>query len=172
MTTPVTPVTQQLRLHSLANQVLTAATDEALDLSITLPGKRYVTTGQAVHDCEQVAVVATRIMTGIPDARTGMGFATAGGGNFCQPTLSVVLTLEIARCFPNIPEYNGVRDGAKLSDAMKVQSGDAAVIFGAVERLVSASRLDNFGDINATINFPAPSGEFVVTIGTITIGLP
>jgi hypothetical protein len=170
MSTPLDLAPEESRIKALAERILAELELEALDLSVTLPAKRYVTVGQAVHDCEQVAVVAIRLMTGRVDTATGMGLP---GAQDCQPAWSVVFSLELVRCAPTLASSrDGVVAGPLLSAAMDMPSGDSAVIRGAVQRLTSSSNLYNFGNVSCTINFPAPSGEMNVTVGTLTIGLP
>lgn len=169
MTTPTeTPETD--RLHTLALRVLRAVENAALELSVTLPGKRYVTIGQAAHDCEQVAVVITRLGTGMPDGASGAAIP-AGAPGFCAPPWTATLTVEIVRCQPDLPAPNGIVDGAALSAAMRTQSADSAVIREAVAAL--AGDYDHgFGDVTCSITFPAPTGGMNVTVGTLAVAMP
>lgn len=78
--------------QKLLDYVLAAALDDGVDL----PVRRYVTAGQAVYDCEQVAVTMAVVTTGLP------GSATPGGTSIasCPLPWQIVLEAAIVRCAP------------------------------------------------------------------------
>lgn len=165
MTAPTEPLETD-RLHNTATAVLAAVEAAALEHSVTLPGKRYVTLGQAVHDCEQAAVVVTRMGTGMPDAAGGGGGFPGGTMGFCDPMWTVTMSVEIARCAPE-PGRNGTITDKKLTDALRAQSADSAVIRGAVSAL--AADQTRVGEVTCTITFPPPTGGYAVTVGTLAV---
>lgn len=157
-----TPGSEGLRLYELGHRMMSSLQMAALDLGIALPDKKIVTSGEAVHDCELVAVTFLSLITGIPDARTGLGFPGSASG--CSPTWSAVMTVEIARCAP-VWEAEVVPAKA-IDDALIPVSLDTAVIMRAINNLGSTP--ENFGNITANMAFPPPAGGFVVTKAQIT----
>lgn len=155
-----------LRVYALGHRLLDALRMAALDLGVTLPDKQIVTSGEAAHDCEMVAVTFINLITGIPGAAQGAGFSGSG----CYPAWSAVMRVEIVRCAPLWPEdNNGVVAAPVINDALMPVSRDTEVIMGSVSNL-SASEF-NFGDIMATIQYRPPTGGFTVTVGQLTATL-
>lgn len=169
MTAPTDPGAGGLRTFALAEQVLDAVVQAAMDQGVDLPAKRCVTVGQAVHDCEQVAVVITALNPGIPaGGGGGLGFpGSASGAGFCAPPWSVVLTIEIVRCY-DVMVINEIQPGEYITAAMKPPSRDAEVVMGAIDNISTTS----FTNVVPSIRFAPPSGGLIATIGNLTLGLP
>jgi hypothetical protein len=150
----VTPVEQRLRLFDEAERFLDLVIDAAAALDVTLPGKQYITVGEAVYDCEQVAVTMMAVSIGLPNMPP-VGINEIG--NCCPPGWSMHLAVDIVRCVPTPTGSSGVVSADRLTEAAEMFGQDAAVLLDA-----TAARQQNylFGNLVAAIQYPPPSGKF------------
>jgi hypothetical protein len=150
----VTPVEQKLRLFDEAERFLDLVIDAAAELGVDLPNKQYITTGEAVHDCEQVAVTLAAVSIGLPNMPpTGINEV----GNCCPPAWSMHLVVDIVRCVPTPIGSSGVVSADRLTESAEVFSQDTAILLDA-----TAARQQNylFGNLVAAVQYPPPSGGF------------
>lgn len=156
------PLTQTLGIYLEAKKMLDFTAAAAGSYFVALPEQRYVTVGQAIHLCEQVVVEMTALQTGLPADTTPGGSAVQA----CPPPWSLVATVSIVRCGPEIQA-----DGSTLAthyDAFaKIQSLDALVLQTAINSRVE----ERFGAVVASITFPPPSGGFVVTQARVVVAV-
>jgi len=165
--TVLAPAESNLRVFSLASRILESVQLAATDLSITLPPKQYITSGEAVHDAEQVVVTVLGLATGIPDASNAAGIPHA----ICAPTWQQEVRVDIVRCVPNWKaDRNGIVPGDTITESLRSASEDAGILLEAIGKITTWP--DNFGDTLASINFPAPSGGFQAVTAGITVVLP
>lgn len=163
-----TPGADTMRVYELGHRLMDAIRMAALDTGVALPDKQIVTSGEAVHDCELVAVTFINLVTGIPDASSGAGFpGSVSGGGFCAPPWSATMQVEIVRCAP-VWDVEVVPQSL-INDALIPVSMDANVIMRAINNLGATPQ--NFGDILGSMQFPPPAGGFVVTKAQITATL-
>jgi hypothetical protein len=155
MTTPAGP---GLRVYDAAAHLLDCVETAAFAQSVTLPAKRFVTSGTTpVHDCEQVVVLAGSVRSGIP------GGSSVLQGN-CPSIWSLVLSVQIVRCCP-VPNAKGVVPVAKQDAHMRLVSADA-------EALMEASHnFAGFVDHEASIQLPSAQGGFGATTLNVVAGL-
>jgi hypothetical protein len=152
--TTVTPVEQKLRLFDEAERFLDLVVDAATELGVTLPDKQYITVGEAVHDCEQVAVTLAAVSIGLPNMpQTGINEI----GNCCPPAWSMHLAVDIVRCVPTPIGSSGVVSADRLTDSAEVFSQDTAILLDA-----ASARQQNylFGNLVAAVQYLPPSGGF------------
>jgi hypothetical protein len=157
--TMVDQLSTTLGIYDEARKLLDYAVASAESIFVELPKKRYVTVGQAVHDCEQVVFEMTNLQTGLPADTTPGGQAIKA----CPPPWSLVGTLSIVRCGP-VMTNSGTVSSTVLEAFAKTQAVDALILQSAVTERVS----EMFGAVVASITWPPPTGAFVVTSARIT----
>jgi hypothetical protein len=132
--------------------MLDCVTTAALAKSVTLPTKQFRTIGTtSVADCEQVAIIAGSVRTGLP----GAGGQLIGN---CPPTWSIVLSARIVRCCP-VPDAKGVIAAAKYNKYLDdVASPDLAVLTEA------ALNFTGYSNSEASIQLSPAQGGFAATV--------
>lgn len=157
-----------LRVYAFAQQVLGLVAESAMELLVDLPAKQYCTGGEAVYDCEQVAVTCTSMTTGMPGQDPAASVAGVPMSVPCDPVWSLSMEAAIVRCGPQIQ-----RSGAVLADDLNASfqsvSADASVLLLAIDKLASSNLM---GPVIATVTFVHPSGDMVPTVAYITAALP
>lgn len=158
--------TPELEVFGLAGLILKGIVDAAFELSVTLPTTQYVTSGTAVHDCEQVVVTAASLRPGAPSAgniSSGLpGAATTAP--WCENAWSLVLSAEIVRDCAPTPSRSGVVPKPKYTKTLHdFTSPDAAVLMRAID--ITAKR--SFVNIDASIRLPGMGGGMSAVIATI-----
>lgn len=146
--------------QKLLDYVLAAA----LDASIELPAKRYVTSGQAVHDCEQVAATVLTATTGLPASATPGGQGLSGA---CPPGWQVSIELAIVRCRPMMNDDGTQPSAEKLTAHAQVQGGDTHILMTAADSRAQ----ERFGQVTCFIQYPPPNGKFAATIARLTVAV-
>lgn len=155
-----------LRVYSMANRVLTFITDAALEASVDLPGKQFVTSGQAPEDIESVSVAVISLTTGLPSAN----IPTISPAEDCSPTWSAVLELVINRCSPKGTGHLAQISAEKYTDQLRETSIDAGVLMVAIDKL--RGDYDIIGNIAASLTLEPFSGGMVPVTARVTVGLP
>lgn len=157
-----------LRTYNLAATILSLVENAALGLSVTLPPKRIVTSGEAVFDCELVAVTAMSLSIGIPDSASGGAIPVSG---FCGLSWTAAFDVDIVRCVPLWKmDRNGVVAAEQINDVLPGTSADAEVLMETVTALSGLP--ENFGDVVCSISFPPPVGGFGSVRASIQAVLP
>lgn len=159
MTSMISQLTTTLGIYNEGRKLLDYVIASAGTNLIELPAKRYVTVGQAVHDCEQVVFEMNALQTGLPADTSPGGSAIS----VCPPVWSLVGTLYIVRCGPKMKD-DGSIPPAQLEATAKTQAVDALLLQDAVAQRVG----EMFGSVICSITWPAPSGGYVVTQARIT----
>lgn len=155
---------EHIGTFSEADRLLGYIRAAALEASIDLPTKQYVTSGQAVHDCEQVAATVLTATTGMPASATPGGQGLSGA---CPPGWQVSIELAIVRCRPTPSESGAQPSAEKLSGHAKVQAGDTHILMSAADSRAS----ERFGQVTCAILYPPPSGKFAATIARLTVAV-
>lgn len=154
---------------AVAETVLEALEQAAFDLGVTLPTERYITPGKAVHDCEQVAIVGASLRTGLPSSGnipTGLP-GSAGGGQWCAPPWSAVMTVEIVRSCAPVPNSRGVIPKSQITAASAIVFQDADVLRGMANSLATKT----WANFDITIQLPPMDGGMAVTIANLVVPL-
>lgn len=147
---------------------IVASAAEAVSLDgrsdpVTLPDRQYVTAGQAVYDCEQVAVTMIQSTAGLP-LQTTPG---AGSINACPMPENLTLEVAIVRCSPTVGDNGAPPSVSKLNNHARTQARDADVLMAAVQKRVS----ERFGTVGVTISFPPPSGGMSATLARVQVAI-
>lgn len=146
-----TPALETERVFAEAEKFLGYIVDAADELGVELPEKHVVTSGEAVHDCNQVVVTVTGIATGPPGAET---FVLDN----CPPMWTMSIDVDIVRCGLE-PNNKGQVSVHKLTLAAEQSSADTAVLMNATNRKLN----ERFGGLIASIVYLPPSGGTYVT---------
>lgn len=150
--------------YTEADKLLGYIRDSALDASIDLPARQYVTAGQAAYDCEQVAVTMTAATTGLPVSTVPGGTSLSGA---CPPGWQLVIELAIVRCCPT-PAGDGTPPSAKqLSDHAKIQGVDTHILMDSADRRAQ----ERFGNVTCMISYPPPSGGLAATVARLSVAI-
>jgi hypothetical protein len=150
----------------MANLVLSYITDAALEASVDLPGKQFVTSGQAPEDVESVSVAVISLTTGLPSAN----IPTISPADGCSPTWSVVLELTINRCAPKGSGNLQHVTAEKYTDQLRETSIDTGVLMVAIDKI--RGNYDIIGNIAASLTLEPYSGGMVPVTARVTVGLP
>jgi hypothetical protein len=153
------------RVYTFANELLDFVNEAAMELIVDIPSRKFVTSGQAVYDCEQTSVTVTSLTMGLPGAEQA-GMLTPSVT--CMPVWSVNLEAAIVRCGPGV-QRNGTVSVDDLDSAFKTSSSDAAVLLVAADKLAAVHL---FGNIIASITFAPSEGGMNATTMAITAALP
>jgi hypothetical protein len=146
---------QKLRLFDEAERFLAKVNDAADELDVTLPDRQYITIGEAVFDCEQVAVTLGAVSIGLPNMpQVGINEI----GNCCPPGWSMHLVVDIVRC---VPQPVGSGTAPVAADRMNASAAEFAADTAVLLDATAARMQDNlFGNLAATIQYPPPSGIY------------
>ena len=150
--------------YTEADKLLSYVLQAAMDASIDLPTRQYVTSGQAVYDCEQVAVTAVAATTGLPVSTTPGGSSLSGA---CPPGWQLTLELAIVRCCPVPAEDSTPPSAQQLSAHAKVQGGDTHILMAAADSRAS----ERFGNVTCVVSYPPPSGGLAATVARMTVAI-
>ena len=127
-----------------------------------LPTRRYVTQGQAVYDCEQVAATMVALNTGLPAQVTPGGNMIAN----CPPIWNLIVEVAIVRCHPTAGDDGTPPKVEKYNESAQKTAKDAEILMRAAN-----SRADEmFGAVTATLQFPPPT-DMTATVCRYTIAL-
>lgn len=154
---------------TVAETVLASIEQAAFDLGVTLPSERYITPGKAVHDCEQVAIVGASLRTGLPasgNIPAGLP-GSAGGGQWCAPAWSAVLSVEIVRACAPVPNTRGVIKKSQITAASAIVFQDADVLRQMAANLATQT----WANFDITIALPPMDGGMAVTIANLVVPL-
>lgn len=161
----------ELEVSDLAQLVLKSVEDAAFELSVTLPSIHYITSGTAVHDCEQVVVTAASIRPGAPSAGTISSGLPGAATNapWCEAPWSLVMTAEIVRdCAPTPSSRTGTVPKAKITKAFTdFTSPDAAVLMSAASIIGKKS----FLNVDASIRLAGMGGGMSATVLNLVVAL-
>lgn len=165
MTVQVEKLDSALGPFREAQKMLEYVEASALNRQIDLPSRRYVTQGQAVHECEQVASTMLVSQTGLPGQVGGPG---PGVILNCPVPWQIVVEVAIVRCQGAVPGNEGEPPTAEalLADA-EVVSKDTCILQDAADSRVA----EGFGGVSCAITYPAPSGLFIVTSARYAIAI-
>lgn len=145
-----------------AKKMLDYVTSAALDFSVDLPTRQYVTVGQAVFDCEQVTATMATVTTGLPQQTVG-GTSIAS----CPLPWQIVVEIAIVRCFP-VPGEDGTPPSAQQhSTAAEAMGRDTHILMAAAESRAA----ERFGNVVAQITYPPPSGGLAATVARYTVAV-
>ena len=162
MTSPEQLETDGLRMYNYAQQTLADINTAALTQLVILPSEQFVTSGQAVYDCEQVSVTVIALTTGLP----GASVASIPSDMVCFPVWSIVMELAIVRCAPPMNAVGEVAPEA-ITAAFLQTSQDAGVLMGTINNILSV----RFGNIIGSISSMASEGGLVATTARVTAAL-
>lgn len=165
MSQPITGVDGGLRLFEFGQSVLAKLELAALEDLRDIPKKRYVTSGNATWDCEQVVVTVLSVNTGLPGGSGG----PVPQSMVCAPMWSVALDMTIIRCGPKITS-KGTMSADSLNKSFESSSRDVEVLMRTVDKMVTDP--DNFGNVLAQVTVMEPQGDMIGTTARITAGLP
>ncbi|QEM41562.1 hypothetical protein SEA_FORZA_95 [Gordonia phage Forza] len=155
----MTDPTEGLRLSTAGQTMLEHVISAAQLQLFDLPSRRFVTTGPAVFDCEQVSVSLLRI-------NSGMGMNPGGeliqGGPNCNFGWSLVADIAIVRKGPT-PNNKGIIPPSKLDAGTEQSSQDIFILQEAIETLAEAS----MGGFTASLIPLEIEGGFVAVMASI-----
>lgn len=158
MTESLDQLSTVLGIYDEAEKLIDYAVAAAASIFVNLPEKRYVTAGQAVHDCEQVVFEMTALQTGLP-AHVGRGGVAV---SHCPAPWSLAGNLVIVRCGPAL-NNDGTVSSSVLDAFSKTLAVDALILQEAINQRVQ----EMFGQVMTTITFPPPSGGMISTSARI-----
>jgi hypothetical protein len=147
---------------------MTQIESEAVALGTEIPDRRYVTTGGAVYDCEQVTVSANSITTGIAGATNDPTQTNVGP---CAPGWTVAVELAIVRSAAEAPVGRRGNEPPSV-DCIEadtaVAGADAAILTQAIESIAGPG-WDQFGQVPASVQFGEVQGGLTAVVMTVSL---
>lgn len=155
-----------------AYRILAAVEAAAAELAVTLPDRRFVSTGGVVFDCPMVNVTVTNIATGIANPSASYGLTDAGP---CSPSWNITTEISIVR--PANEKMTGARMDKPptvemIQSDLEGASADAAVLTRVLEMLmVDDNGISTLGTPSMAIQFLQVEGAMRAVLGAVTSGL-
>lgn len=151
-----------INLLDNARYLMDRVEEAATRQGVVLPGRRFVTLGGAVYDCEEVVVSPMTTNTGLVDP-TADPAATMGPCNVIWST-----TYELAIVLNSQEALYMNQEAAPPVAAIEQ---DAAAISAATDVLVEALALvtdrGDLGRISATVTYGQPQGGLVAAVAEV-----
>lgn len=149
---------------------LQAILDKVVDTydsyNMPTPARQYWTLGQAVVDCEQIAVTLLQMYIGSPGDE-------ATEPRRCSDPRSATVAISVSRAIPI------VGPGGKAPSADKIQSGSEVLAYDAWILMESVRQFDTWDTgsgyglgVIATVETPPAEGGFQSVILTMTSAVP
>lgn len=160
-------MTEPAEMLGTLRYILRKVEDAAASAGFVLPGRRYVTTGGSVFDCEQVTVSAMSSEAGTVSSDPA---AISLIGN-CEPTWNAVFEVAIVVCASEIME--GPR-GEEMPTVAAIESDAAktSAMYGVLrDALDSMVASDEVGAPSASVTFGQPEGGFIAVVMSLNINL-
>lgn len=145
--------------------ILDRVVDTYDSYNMPVPDRRYWTIGQAVVDCEQIAVTLLQMYIGAPGDE-------ATEPRRCSDPRSATIAVSVSRIIPTVGPGGKAPSASKIQDAAVVAAYDAWVLLESV-RQFDTWESSGFGlGVIATIETPPPEGGYQTTILTMTSAVP
>lgn len=155
---------------AVLRRMMTEIEDSAVALGETLPDRRYITTGGAVYDCEQVTVSANSISVGIAGSTNDPTQTNVGN---CGPGWTVVVEMAIVRQAQEAPvgrRGNQAPTVDCIESDTAISDSDAAILTQAIEA-VAGPGWDQFGQVPASLLFGEVAGGLMAVVVTVTLNM-
>lgn len=145
-----------------ARRVLSAIKEAAAEADFDLPGRRYVTVGGSVYDCEQVTVSVMSATSGVAGAAIP-GETTPGCVQIWNATYTVAIVVCAAEANTG-PRGNIAPTVEKIEEDTARMSAAFGVLTDAVQALTDTA----FGAYSVTFQFGQPQGGLIAAEATLT----
>lgn len=160
----------------MADLIMEQVVARYAEANMPLPARRFFSSAETVHDCEQVSVTFIQAFSGGPGDQ-------AQTPAKCNSLRSAVFSVEVVRCIPTeaaskdaVPSRYGknsahnvsVPDTDSLSDAAKIQMRDSYLLMDAALRVGESTVSGAIADVSAG----DPNGGFQAMILSITLSAP
>lgn len=127
----------------------------------SLPTRRIITTGDVVHDCEQLVITFVQLYIGGPGAE-------ADQPQKCDSPRTGVFTVELIRCIPKITNRGSAPSPEDLLASATQQLADAWLLVDGAMFSASAEFLGALTDVSVS----EPKGGYQAVRLNLVIGIP